>query len=256
MIMMKQIITLSIILFLFKNSRAQDLQASYPPLTIKGTSIYLPGKQLNLNTDGFPAMIQTSFKLITEPIHFHIPRLANHKDIKFKSTPLDISKGRPDQVSWIVKNASDSLDMEVNGSLNLHGKMIYIIKITALNNIDLENIRLHIPFTPEAAKYVKGLNQKGDERDPVIDWKWGATGKDQAKVWVGDITGGLLYTLEDNQHKTAPTSWSNGDKGGIHIEQKGKAILADNYSGEHRMKKGDVLYYNFSMSITASQKTK
>jgi len=252
---MKQTIALFLVMLLVKSVQAQEAVTSYPPLTVKGTSIYLPGKQLDLNTDGFPAMVQTSFKLITEPIHFHIPRLSNHKDIKFKSDALNISKTAPDKVTWTVNNTSDSLDMEIKGSLNLHGLMTYAVKITALNNIDLENIRLHIPFTPEAAKYVRGLNQNGNERAPAIDWKWTSSEKDPAKVWIGDIAGGLQYELTDRKHKSKPVSWSNGDKGGIHIEQKGKAILADNYSGERQMKKGDVLYYDFSLQIVAKANT-
>jgi hypothetical protein len=248
---MKQTIVLVLVVLFAKSIYAQDLAPAYPPLTVKGTSIYLPGKQLDINTDGFPAMVQTSFKLVTEPIHFHITRLANHKDIKLKNEAFVISKAAPDKVSWKVKNSSDSLDMEVKGSLNLYGQMSYIVKITALNNIDLENIRLHIPFTPEAAKYVKGLSQKDGERAQAVDWKWTAANKDQAEVWVGDVAGGLLYRLTDQKHKNKPQSWSNNDQGGIHIEQKGKAILADNYSGEHHLKKGNTLYYNFSMTITA-----
>lgn len=253
---MKRTIAILSVMLLINGIQAQEAANIYPPLTIKGNSIFLPGKQLDLNADGFPAMLQTSLKLVTEPIHFHLPRLANHKDIKFKTGTLDISKAAPDKVSWTANNTSDSLDMQVKGSLNLHGKMVYVVKITALNDIDLENIRLHIPMTPEAAKYVKGLNQKGDERDPVIDWKWTATSKKEAVVWIGDPAGGLLYTLENQGYKHTPASWSNGDKGGVHIEQKGKAILADNYSGEHHMKKGDVLYYNFAMSITDQQNKK
>lgn len=253
---MRRTIALLSILLLASNIQAQEVDTAYPPLTIKGTSIYLPGKQLDLNTDGFPAMVQTSFKLITEPIHFHLPRLTNHKDIKFKNGAIDISKPAPDKVTWIANNTSDSLNMEVRGSLNLYGRMAYIVKITALNDINLENIRLHIPSTPEAATYVKGLNQKGDKRDSAIEWKWTATDKKEATVWIGDPAGGLLYTLENKGYKNTPSSWSNGDKGGIHIEQKGKAILADNYSGERHLKKGDILYYNFSMSITAQQNTK
>lgn len=248
---MKQTIALLAVLLFAQRIHAQEVAPTYPPLTVKGTSIYLPGKQLDLNTDGFPAMVQTSFKLVTEPIHFHITRLANHKDIKLKSEPLAILKPAPDKVSWTVNNTSDSLDMEVKGTLNLYGQMNYTVKITATNNIDLENIRLHIPFTPEAAKYVKGLNQKEGERAQAIDWKWAAANKEQAEVWIGDVTGGLLYKLTDQKQKTKPQSWSNNELGGIHVEQKGKAILADNYSGEHRLKKGEVLYYNFSMTITA-----
>jgi hypothetical protein len=244
--MMKQTIALFIVLFLFKNTNAQEI-------TVTDKTISIPGKQVILHTDGFPAMIQTSFKLITEPIHFHLPAAATHKDIKVKSNELKFTAKKPTKVSWTVINTSDSLNMEVAGSFNSKGELAYLVKFTALNNINLDDIRLHIPFTPEAAKYIKGLGQKAEARPEVVDWKWAAATKGANKVWVGDTNGGLQYELTDNQHKNIPASWSNSNKGGIHIEQKGKAILADNYSGDRHLKKGQVLYFNFTMLITDKQ---
>lgn len=57
----------------------------HTPPCCERKSISLPGKQLDINTDGFPAMIQTSFNLVTEPIHFHVINAMNHKDIKWKT---------------------------------------------------------------------------------------------------------------------------------------------------------------------------
>ncbi|MEJ0106364.1 MAG: glycoside hydrolase domain-containing protein [Bacteroidota bacterium] len=47
-----------------------------------------------------------------------------------------------------------------------------------------------------------------------------------------------------------PASWGNETKGGINISEKNNSIVADNYSGERGMKKGDTLYYNFNLLIT------
>lgn len=253
---MKQTIALLVVLLLVKNANAQKNTTTYAALVVKEKSINLPGKQLDLNRDGLPAMIQTSFNLVTEPIHFHVVNGKNHKDIKWKSGAFNYTTQKPDKVSWAVKNTSDSLNMDVDGLIKADGKLTYTVKITALNDINLDNIRMHIPFTPEAAKFVKGLGQKEELRPNAIDWKWSADKTAEAKVWVGDVTGGLQFELTDNQHKQIPASWANAGNGGIHIEQKGKAILADNYSGEHHLKKGDVLYYNFSLLITPDTKSK
>ncbi|TCC96581.1 glycoside hydrolase domain-containing protein [Pedobacter hiemivivus] len=251
---MKHTIALFVVLLLVKNATAQKNTKPYAPLVVKEKSITLPGKQLDVNTDGFPAMIQTSFDLVTEPIHFHVINALNHKDIKWKNGAFNYTSQKPDKVSWSVKNTSDSLTMDVDGLIKADGKLAYTVKITALNDINLDNIRMHIPFTTTAAKFVKGLGQKEELRPEAIEWKWSTDKAAEAKVWVGDVTGGLQFELTDNQHKKIPASWANDGHGGIHIEQKGKAILADNYSGEHHLKKGDVLYYNFSMLITPDTK--
>jgi len=47
-----------------------------------------------------------------------------------------------------------------------------------------------------------------------------------------------------------PSSWGNDNKGGIKVSEVGKSILADNYSGERKLAKGEELYYNFNLLIT------
>lgn len=232
-------------LLLSKTTLAQQL-------TVNEKTLSFPGTQVVLNPDGFPAMIQTSFKLITEPIHFHLPASANHKDIKLKNGELKFSAQKTDEAKWSVKNTSDSLIMQVNASFNTKGLLTYRVEVIALDDIDLDNIRLHLPITPEAAKSIKGLGLKEQSRPEAVDWKWANGHKGDDKVWIGSTGGGIQYWLTGRQPKTAPSGWSNSGKGGIHVEQKGKAILADNYSGEHHLKKGEALSYNFSMLITTA----
>ncbi len=252
---MNKIIALCFIVLLASRSEAQT-KNTLTSLTVKEKSISMPGKQIELNADGFPAMIRTTFNLVTEPVHFHVVKASSHKDIKWKNGPLEMKTQKPEKVSWAVNNSSDSLNMDVVGTIKPDGTLVYSVKIIALNDINLDNIRLHLPFTTETAKSIKGLGTKESERPEVVDWKWTAGNTDQNKVWIGDVAGGLQYELTDQKHKGIPASWANEGHGGIHIEQKGKAILADNYSGEHHMKKGDILNYNFSMLITAADRTK
>jgi hypothetical protein len=245
---MKQFIALCCILLLATNIKAQKKVNQPRVLIVKEKNISMQGKHIDLNTDGLPAMISTSFNLVTEPIHFHVINASDHKDIKWNNGIFNFKKQSPERVSWTVKNTSDALNMDVEGTIKPDGELKYIVKITALNDVDLENIRLHLPFTSETAKLVKGLGRKEETRPDVVDWKWNTA---MEKLWIGNVNGGIQYVLMDNKHKALPTSWANNGNGGIHIEQKGKAILADNYSAEQHMKKGDVLYYNFSMLITS-----
>lgn len=218
---MNKIIALCFILLLVTRSEAQKKNA----LTVKEKNISMPGKQIDINTDGFPAMIQTSFNLVTEPVHFHVVKASSHKDIKWKSGPLDIKTQKPEKVSWVVKNTSDSLNMDVEGTIKPNGTLVYTVKIIALNDINLDNIRLHLPFTTEAAKYIKGMGREESLRPEAVDWKWNAGNTGQNSVWVGDVNGGLQYELTDQKYKATPASWANDGQGGIHIEQKGKLSL-------------------------------
>jgi hypothetical protein len=108
-----------------------------------------------------------------------------------------------------------------------------------------------------------GLGQKGGERQDPVKWKWEVATKNQDGAWIGSVNAGLQYSLRDENYVRPlntnfylqkplllPTSWANGDKGGIDVGIKGSSMLANNYTGEKSLKKGDVLYFNFTLLIT------
>jgi hypothetical protein len=251
--------------------------APYTPLTIQGdTLIDLLGRSITLTPQGFPQQIQTFFtpemteitttanNLLAENIHFHFTKQSDGKDVKLKSQGIQFTQRSPGTIQWQATTLSDELKMDVSANLEFDGFLAYTVKITALTDIELKEITMHIPFQKEMTTYMMGLGQKGGYRpDSMVHWKWDVAHKNQDGAWIGAVNGGLQYSLRDEHYirplntnfylqkpLLAPTSWANGDKGGIDIGIKGKSMLANNYSGPRRLKKGDTLHYDFNLLIT------
>jgi hypothetical protein len=257
--------------------------APYTPLEIVGdTVVRLLGRSIRLSRQGFPEQIQTFFtpemtemtdrptNLLAEGIHFHFVRQgkggpeSDGKDIRLDPRGLEFTERSPGTVSWKAVSTSDTLRMEVGASLEFDGFLSYTVKVIALADVDLKDIVMHIPFQPEAATYMMGLGRKGGYRpDSLLRWKWDVAHKNQDGAWIGTVNAGLQYSLRDERYVRplntnfylqkpliAPSSWANGNKGGIDIGVKGKSMLVNNYSGQRQMRKGDTLYYNFNLLVT------
>ena len=247
----------------------------YTPLQIDDKNISLLGRKVTLDNSGFPAQIQTFFtpemtemtntpkNILGEGIHFHIISSATHKDLAFKNEGVTFTQKDAGIVKWAAVNTSDPLKMEVSGSMEFDGYINYIVKLTALKDVDLDDDKFHIPFDKNASKYLMGLGQKGGLRPDTVKWKWDVATKNQDGAWIGDVNAGLQYSLRDEHYVRPlntnfylqkplllPTSWGNGGKGGMLITTKGNTMLAETYTGPRSMKKGDVLYYNFTLLVT------
>lgn len=256
-------------------AQQNDVIKPYTPLQVDAQTISLLGRKVILNNTGFPEQIQTFFtpemtettttpkNILGENIHFHIVNAATHKDIALKSQGITFTQKDPGTVKWQASNTSDLLKMDVNGSIEFDGYMNYTVKLTALADVGLDDTEFHIPFDKASSKYLMGLGQKGGLRPDTVKWKWDVATKNQDGAWIGEVNAGLQYSLRDENYVrplntnfylqkplVLPTSWGNGGKGGMLITIKGKTMLAECYTGPRSMKKGDVLYYNFTLLIT------
>lgn len=248
--------------------------APYTPLSIDGNVISLLGRKFEVNTDGFPKQIQTFFNsemtdytekpnnILYEPIHFHFYNTPKTQE-QFVPGNIQFTKKEAGTVKWHVTNTSENLKMDVDGVLEFDGYAHYVVKVTALKDVDFNNVDFHIPFEKGSAKYLMGLGEKGGLRPDTVKWKWDVAYKNQDAVWIGNVNAGLYYNLRDENYVRPlntnfylqkplllPKSWGNDNKGGVQINVKGSSMLADNYTGARMMKKGDVLYYNFNLLIT------
>lgn len=248
----------------------------YIPLVVSGdTAISLLGRKLILDSAGFPKQVSSYFtqemtgigdaptNLLTEPIHFHVKRQKDGKDIPFKQRDFSFTEKQAGLVSWESRNVSDELRMDVKASLEFDGFVSYTVQLTALKNIALQDIAMHIPYRPQAASYLLGLGRKGGYRPEHLAWKWDVAKKNQDGAWIGEVNAGMQFSLRDENYVRPlntnfylqkplllPKSWGNEHKGGIDIGMKGSAMLVNNYSGERTMQKGDTLYYNFTLLLT------
>jgi hypothetical protein len=246
----------------------------YTALQVQDNTISLLGRKVELNKDGLPSRIQTFFtpemtdfqqtpnSVLSGPIHFIISA-ADAKTIEWKNNGLQFVKKEAGTVQWKATSTSEALQMDVDGSLEFDGFSAYSVKITATKDVQINDIVLQIPFTKAASKYMMGLGQKGGNRPENFAWKWEVAAKNQDGAWIGNVNAGLQYSLRDEKYVRPlntnfylqkplllPSSWGNNNKGGITIKEENNSTLVNNYSGERKMKKGDVLYYNFTLLIT------
>lgn len=247
----------------------------YTPLQVTDQSISLLGRKVILNETGFPEQLQTFFtpamtslsnqpkNILAENIHFHITNTATHTDIAFKPQGFHFTQQEPGTVKWESTNLSTPLRMDVAGSLEFDGYLSYTVKLIALEDVALDNIRFHIPFDSLSAKYLMGLGNKGGIRPDTVNWKWEVAAKNQDGAWIGAVNAGLQFSLRDEHYVrplntnfylqkplVLPTSWGNDGKGGIWTGIKSKSMLMEAFSGARTMKKGDTLFYNFNLLIT------
>lgn len=256
-------------------AQQNDMINPYTPLKVTDKTIDLLGRKVILNETGFPEQLQTFFtpamtsmtdkakNILAENIHFHIASTATHKDIAFKPQNFHYTLQEPGTVKWESTSLSAPLRMDVAGSLEFDGYMSYTVKLIALEDVALDNIRYHIPFDSLSAKYLMGLGNKGGIRPDTVKWKWDVATKNQDGAWIGAVNAGLQFSLRDEHYVrplntnfylqkplVLPQSWDNNGKGGMLITIKGTSMLMEAYTGARTMKKGDTLFYNFNLLIT------
>jgi hypothetical protein len=256
---------------------AQDnsVIAPYSALEVSDQrQISLLGRKMELGEDGFPKAILTYFNeemtgfsqspksVLASPIRF-VNLDKEGKKIEWKPAGLVFTRKDSGTVSWTSRNRGGKLEMEVRGSIEFDGFVVYKVRINALEDYELKDIYLEIPYTDSSSIYLMGLGQKGGIRPASFDWKWDVMHKNQDGAWLGDVNGGMQFSLRDEKYirplntnfylqkpLILPSSWGNDNKGGIRIEEEGNKVLVICYSGARYLKKGDSLHFDFNLLIT------
>jgi hypothetical protein len=236
--------------------------------------VSLLGRKVFVGRDGMPAQIQTFFTpemtdysqhandLLNGPIHFRLTG-TDHRVLVFNDSGLTFTKQEAGTVEWMSSSVNAALRMDVAATLEFDGYMQYQVKMTALEDVTLEDISMVIPFKKSMAKYMMGLGRKGGLCPDSFDWKWQVATKNQDGAWIGTVNAGLQYGLRDERYSRPlntnfyllkplllPASWGNDDKGGIRISAMDSSLTVQNFSGSRTMKKGDTLFYNVTFLIT------
>ncbi|MHA7109120.1 glycoside hydrolase domain-containing protein [Sunxiuqinia elliptica] len=258
------------------NSRiAEDdgIVAPYSALELDGNTVKCLGRQVAFGEDGFPESIQSYFsesvtkiqgsgrELLAAPVKLVVETAEGTS--KWTKPSFKLIKQKEGAIAWELQNEMPGFELEGKAQMEFDGNINYQLVLTATKDMELNDIRLEIPYQQAAAKYMMGLGYKGGFRDENIKWKW-AVEKNQDGPWIGTVNAGLQARFTDNHYARPlntnfyqdkplymPDSWYNEGKGGINItSEKSGSVLLNSYSGKRKVKKGDQLHYYFNLLIT------
>lgn len=248
--------------------------APYKSLQLEKRTISWLGGSFELTPDGLPGSISTCYDgsnqldpqaknpILAENMRFVIETeqgLVTLKPGNFKILSKDNGS-----IRWLATRSNSIIEIRCEGTFGFDGLVNYRITVNPLKSLKIKDIRLEIPFTVYAARYMMGLGHKGGFRaDSLIRWQWDVK-KHQDKVWMGNINAGLNFCFHDENYirplvniyydlgkLNVPKSWGNDNKGGIYIlpEQNGQVLLQA-YSGARELEKNHPLRFDFNMLIT------
>jgi len=252
--MKKKLLLLLLPLLITFKVDAQELK-SQTPIKLDGNIIRLANSNIELDKNGFPKQIATLYNqsklptnLLYENIHFHFVRKSDGKNMNLKNADLVFISGgtrfgaKRISIKWKAKSLNDSLLMEVTGAIQKDGILFYKVSVKALQNLSLKDVTMHIPFIKTVPVRMMGFGVAEGTRPELVEWNWDGQFKNQNGAWLGNQDAGMKYILEKGD-------WNNEGKGGVTVAIKGGSMLANNYTNDFELKRGEVRHYNFQLVV-------
>ncbi len=233
----------------------------YSPIKSLGNRAYdFSGKVLTMGPKGMPSSIEVyGNEVLAAPISFvvetksGIEQFGNPEEVKLLKFESGIASG-----SW--KQYAENVELIGVGIVESDGWMNFKIKVRTTNGLDVNDIRLEIPFKKEIATHMMGMGLPGQLTPYAHEAKWEGP---QDSFWMGNVKGGLHCELRGatysgpllNLYKPAPPkSWDNDGKGGFKIQNTDRETKAIVYSGPRSFKAGEEVEFEFSLLITPVRK--
>ncbi len=244
----------------------------YTPVSLQNKNVGYIGGNIMLDDWGLPQQIITKYDqsiqlsnqqnpILNSGMSFEIETAAGIEILKTQK--LTFTKKTEGTIAWKAEAQNAKFSIKVTGEFAFDGFARYDVEVISKSEIAVKDIRLKIPFTTYASKYMMGLNQKGGFRPDVCEWKWDVK-KHQDEVWIGNVNAGMRIKLKDENFVRPlvniyydlsplrlPVSWGNEGKGGISLKQTSSdCVMFNAYSGERNMQKGQSLHFIFETLIT------
>jgi hypothetical protein len=245
----------------------------YTPVSRRGDTLGVLGRQIVLAQDGMPSAIRSFFtvemtsigdqarNLLAGPIQL-IAEDASGREMNWTRGGLRIVEHDTGIIAWEASKTSGPLRMSLRGSLEFDGSAEFSVSLTADSAVTLRDVRLEIPLRPDVARYMMGLGFKGGRRPDSLDWGWEVK-HNQDGAWLGDVNAGLQFSLKDDRYSrplntnfylskplVMPASWANAGEGGCRLRSGREAYRVVCYSGRRTMRAGEVQHYDFRLLLT------
>ena len=245
----------------------------YTAMTVTDRTIGLLGRTITVNDLGFPSSIQSFFdvemtKLTDKPlemlkghIQFSVVNPDNSKQ-KFVPTSFAFTKKAEGAVTWTSEAESGDFNMLLTAQAEFDGCIEYQVTLIAKNDVEVNDMKLEIPFRNEVAEMMMGLGIHGGKRLENLDWKWDQQ-KNQDALWVGKVNAGIQTSLKDENYVrplntnfylskplNMPPSWYNNGNGGFSASKVFDVYLVEAFSGKRNLHKYEELHFNFRLLVT------
>jgi hypothetical protein len=242
----------------YEGGTANTPTKPYIPVTVSAQTIKYLGGEIQLSSMGLPKNITTHYnqsnqldKSISNPILSDEIRLVietkNGAEI-LKPQTTKIVESDQTHARWQTISKSKNFELICTGDFQFDGFCDFNIQLKSLNNTDIKDIRLEVPYTEKSSTYMMGLGRSGGFRTHEnFNWKWDTT-KNQDKIWIGAVNAGLNFRFKDEHFVrplvnvyyalgklNLPTSWGNSGKGGISVTENSNKALLTAYSGERNV---------------------
>lgn len=245
----------------------------YTAMTLDNKTIGLLGRSVTLDGLGFPASIQSFFdiemtKLTDKPLEIINNRIRFNIENTDKSlqvfVPNDFSftKKAEGAIAWSSEAESGDFRMVLTAQAEFDGCIEYQVTLVPKGNLEVNDIRLEIPYRNEVAEMMMGLGIHGGKRPESLNWQWDQK-KNQDALWVGKVNAGMQTSLKDENYVrplntnfylskplNMPPSWFNDGKGGFTASQANDEFIVKAFSGKRILEKDKELHFNFRLLIT------
>ncbi len=249
-----------------------DVISPYAPMRIEDRTISCLGRDVVIGPMGLPSAIRSFFnpeitgisskpsEILDGPIRLVVE--SSQDVLAWHQKQTRILNAASGAVTWESSGKAGPVDLDIKARMEFNGHIDFKIRLTSRESINIRDIRLEVPVSMNAAKYIMGMGIKGGIRADEFHWKWDQE-KNQDSVWVGDINAGLQVSFRDERYSrplntnfyllkplVLPRSWWNEGKGGCDIFEQDKSLIIRSYSGSRKMNRETELYFNFSVLIT------
>lgn len=257
--------------------------APYTAITVDNRAIGWLGGTFRLGDNGLPESVITHYNtqnqldptaenaVLAAPVRF-VVETADGKSEVFAARNIKLKKVSDGRAEWSATGTNGDLRIEVSGFMEFDGFADLSVRVTAQKNTAVKDIRLEVPYTVYASRYIMGLGHRGGFRHAedadisVVEetFTWDTT-KHQDALWMGNVNAGLNLKFKDpgNYQRPLvnvyyalgrlrmPESWGNDGKGGIRVsERDDRDVLVTAFSGPRTLLKGQTLDFGVEMQVT------
>lgn len=264
----------------------EEVVSPFTPLELRGRTIACLGRKIRLSKYGLPedilsffnpevtAIGNSSVSLLDSPFEFSVRNYAGlYQELKNRSFAFTrITQGA---VCWKSENEIPGLHLllEVNGRMEFDGFVEFRLKLKAVEETEVDDIRLTFALKEEVARYMMGLGFKGGRRPQSFSWSWDRE-KNQDALWLGTVNAGLQIQLRAENYSrplntnfytlkplNLPPSWWNGGRGWVSVKEelkknkKQKRLLFTAAGGPRKIRAGEELHFDFNLLLTPFKPT-